>query len=42
MCFSLCCEEVFRLEFGTLGGLGGEGGEKHEAIPHCGGVVWFV
>ena len=28
--------------FGDLGGLGGGGGGgvKHEAVQHCGGVVW--
>ena len=42
MCFSLCCEEVSRLQFGTLGGLGGGVGVKHEDVQHCGGVVWSV
>ena len=27
---------------GGLGWLGGGGGVKHEAIQHCGGVIWSV
>ena len=42
MCFSLCCEVVLRLQFGALDGLGGGGRVKHEAVHHCGVVVWFV
>ena len=40
MYFSLYFEVVLRLQFGDLGGLGGGGGVKHEAVQHCGGVVW--
>ena len=39
--FSLCCEVVLRLQFGALGGLGGGVGVKHEAVQHCGGLVWL-
>ena len=28
--------------FGDLGGLRGGGGVKHEAVQHCGVVVWSV
>ena len=34
--------DVLRLQFGALGGWGGGGGMKHEAVQHCGGVVWPV
>ena len=36
-------KEAKRVEtFRDLGGLGGGGGVKHEAVQHCGGVVWSV
>ena len=35
-------EVVLRLQFRALSGLGDGGGVKHEAVQHCGGVVWSV